>query len=210
MKFSRVLLLLPQPVSLLITAGIIIIFAFFGPLEKTLGMNIRIVYFHGAWVWVGLTAFAMAALTGLIGVVGRLNLWHRLSNSFALTGLLFWITYLPISMLLMQLNWGGFFFDEPRWKVPFTFAIIAVLLQIGLRLINNHLLSSITNFFFAGALFWSLENAVNILHPDSPIFQSNSINIRVFFGLLLALCLFAGWQINGMIFQKISSSQKSC
>jgi hypothetical protein len=210
MNLIRAMRRLPQPVSLLITFGIIIVFAFFGPVEKTLGINIRIVYFHGAWVWVGLTAFAIAALAGLMGIISRLNLWHQLSNSFALTGLLFWITYLPISMLLMQLNWGGFFFDEPRWKVPFTFAIIAVLLQIGLRLINNNLLSSLANFLFAGALFWSLENAVNILHPDSPIFQSNSTNIRVFFGLLLALCLLAGWQINSLIFNKLFPAQKSC
>ncbi|MHC1782090.1 MAG: hypothetical protein AB9891_04890 [Anaerolineaceae bacterium] len=197
---------LPQPVSLIITLVFIIGFAFFGPLEKTLGINIRIVYFHGAWVWVGMTAFAVSALAGLVGLVTRLLKWHSLSHSLALTALLFWLTYLPISMMLMQMNWGGFFFDEPRWKVPFTFAIIALLLQAGLLLINNFRLSSAANFLYAVALFWSLNQAANILHPDSPIFESNSLSIQVFFVLLFLLTLLAGWQINSVIFKIISKT----
>jgi hypothetical protein len=196
---------LPQPISLIITLVLIIGFAFFGPLEKTLGINIRIIYFHGAWVWVGLTAFAASALTSLTGLVTHRCMWLYQSRSLAITAVIFWLTYLPISMLLMKMNWGGFFFDEPRWKVPFTFAIIAILLQAGLLLINNIRLSSAANILFAVALFWSLNKASNILHPDSPIFESNSLSIQTFFVLLYLVTLLAAWQINTMIFKKFQN-----
>jgi hypothetical protein len=199
---------LPQPAGLVFTLLAVIFFTFFGPLEKTLGVNIRLVYLHGAWVWVGLAAFAAAAVAGLLGLVSRARLWHDYSRSLALTALIFWLTYLPISMLLMQINWGGFFFDEPRWRIPFTFAVIAVLLQSGLFLINHLMVSSIANLIFAAALFWSLNRVTSILHPDSPIFGSGSISIQVFFILLLFISLLAGWQINSLIFKKISRKHK--
>ena len=47
------------------------------PLERTLGANIRLVYFHGAWVWTGMAAFGAAALAGLGGLI--LRRWKRLS-----------------------------------------------------------------------------------------------------------------------------------
>lgn len=198
---------LQQPLVLIISFVVIALLTCLGPLEKTLGINIRIVYFHGAWVWAALTVFAASGLAGLAALVIRRPFWPARSRSLALTGLLFWLTYLPVSLLVMQLNWGGFFFDEPRWKIPFTFAIIAILLQTGLHLFNQPVISSAANFLFAIALFWSLNRAVNILHPDSPIFESNSLSIQVFFVVLYLLILFSACQINSLILKKMQSRQ---
>ncbi len=35
---------------------------FYGPTERTLGANLRLVVLHGAWVWAGKAAFALAGL----------------------------------------------------------------------------------------------------------------------------------------------------
>jgi hypothetical protein len=203
-----------QPAGLICTLFVVGIFAFFGPVEKNLGVNIRLVYLHGAWVWAGLAAFAAAAIAGLTGLAARAKKWHDYSSSLALTALIFWLTYLPISMLLMQINWGGYFFDEPRWKTPFAFAVIAILLQGGLFLINHPPVSSAANLLFAAALFWSLNQAASILHPDSPIFSSGSASIQLFFILLLLLMLSAGWQLNSLILKILSSrprvGEKKC
>ncbi len=203
-----------QLAGLICTLLAVGIFAFFGPVEKKLGVNIRLVYLHGAWVWAGLVSFAAAAVAGLTGLAARAIKWHEYSQSLALTALIFWLTYLPISMLLMQINWGGYFFDEPRWKIPFAFAVIAILLQGGLLLINHPPVSSAANLLFAAALFWSLNQATSILHPDSPIFNSGSASIQLFFILLLLLTLSAGWQINSMILNLLSSrtgvGEKKC
>jgi len=191
-----------------VTVLVIIGLSLFGPEEQSLGSNVRIVYLHGAWVLAAEVAFAAAALAGLLALVMRRKNLHHWSAALGRTGIVFWLTYLPISMLLMQINWGGFFFDEPRWRIPFTFAVIAVLLQSGLFLINHLMVSSIANLIFAAALFWSLNRVTSILHPDSPIFGSGSISIQVFFILLLFISLLAGWQINSLIFKKISRKHK--
>ena len=111
--------------------------AFLTPLERTLGVNLRLVYLHGAWVWAGIVIFSIAAIMGLAALLFRKTAFHDWSRSLGWTGLCFWITSLPMSLAVMQINWNGFFFDEPRWKIPFTFAIISILLQAGLFLMNT-------------------------------------------------------------------------
>jgi hypothetical protein len=85
----------------------------------------------------------------------------------------------------MQINWNGLFFDEPRWKIPFTFAVIGILLQAGLLLMNTAWITSLSNFLFASVLLFNLANMDSILHPDSPVFSSGSAGIKLIFLLLL-------------------------
>jgi hypothetical protein len=159
----------------------------FAPLEYTLGEKIRLVYLHGVWVWAGLGSFAAAALSGIIGLIFRSKKWHRWSRAFGWTAMAVWLTYLPMSLLVMQMNWGGLYFDEPRWRIPFTFAVTGVLLQAGLWLLGKPPVTSLANCLFAAALFLGLFGAENVMHPDSPVFNSPSVNIRLYFGILLVL-----------------------
>jgi hypothetical protein len=121
--------------------------------------------------------------------------FHAWSQALGRTGLIYWLTYLPMSLLLMQINWGGFFFDEPRWRTPLAFAVTGVLLQAGLALFNRPALTSAGNLLFAAALMAATWNLESVMHPDSPILTSDSTGIRLFFAMLLALSLLAGWQI---------------
>lgn len=166
----------------------------FGPSERTLGANLRLVVLHGAWVWVGKAAFALAGLAGLAGLlwVKRRAALTGWSLALGRTGLAFWLTYLPMSLLVMQLNWGGLFFDEPRWRVPFTFGVVAVLLQAGLAVMRIDWLTCAANLAFGAALWAALGGATNVLHPDSPIFGGDSARIQWFFIILLLLLLCAG------------------
>ena len=167
---------------------------FYGPTERTLGANLRLVVLHGGWVWAGKAAFALAVLAGLAGLLWAKRRATLTGWSLALgrTGLAFWLTYLPMSLLVMQLNWGGLFFDEPRWRVPFTFGVVAVLLQAGLAVLRIDWLTCTANLAFGIALWTALGGAVNVLHPDSPIFGGDSARIQVFFIILLALALGIG------------------
>jgi len=167
---------------------------FFGPAERTLGANLRLVVLHGAWVWAGKAAFALAGLAGLAGLLWgkRRAVLTGWSLALGRTGLAFWLTYLPMSLLVMQLNWGGLFFDEPRWRVPFTFGVVAVLLQAGLAVLRIDWLSCAANLVFGAALWAALGGATNVLHPDSPIFGGDSARIQWFFIVLLVLSLSAG------------------
>ncbi len=204
-----------QPWLILGTFVFIILLTLLGPSEKTLGANLKLVLLHGAWVWAGKMAFAAASAAALVflflflGTKKQSHAWLNAARASAYTALLFWFTYLPMSLAVMQLNWGGLFFDEPRWKTPFLFGIVALLLQAAFLLLDQPLLTSIGNFAYGIVLWWTLGISENVLHPDSPIAQSNSGNIQVYFvGLMFVTLLFA-IQITWWIYHRLSAKSKS-
>lgn len=175
--------------------GLIAFLVAFGPPERSLGMRVRVVYLHGAWVWTALAGFATAASAGAVGLAFRRRSLHTWSESFARAATIFWVTYLPISLVAMQANWNGLFLEEPRWRIGLDFAIVAVLLQVGLVGIGQPAWSSALNITFFGALVLALTSAQQVMHPTSPIIDSPSSEIRTYFAVLLGLCLIAGWQL---------------
>lgn len=192
-------------IGLLLTALALIVVTAFAPIERTLGERARLVYFHGAWVWAGKVAFAAAGIAGLVGLLRRSRAWQNASLALGRTGLFFWLTYLPLSLWVQQVNWGGIFWDEPRWRVPLMFGIVGLLLQVGLALMDDLRVTSAANLLFGIALWWFLGNIQNVLHPDSPIFTSNSIRIQVFFVALLALSLLFGGLLARLLYPKTST-----
>jgi hypothetical protein len=171
------------------------IFTALGPAEHSLGTNIRIVYLHGAWVWASLAAFLIAGVFGSLGLITQRKTFHCWSNAFGRTGLFFWITYLPLSLWAMQTNWNGLFLAEPRWRLALIFGITGLLLQTGLSLANKPNLTSGLNLGFIITLGFALQNTTNVMHPASPILNSNAWRIQIYFGGLVLLTLLAVWQM---------------
>lgn len=171
------------------------LFTLAGPAEKILGTNARIIYLHGAWVWTSLIAFLAAGLLGALGLLKRQTSLQRWSKALGRTGLFFWITYLPISLWAMQTSWNGLFLSEPRWRLAVIFAITGLLLQVGVTLLENPAWASGANLFFALTLVLTLSQTSNVMHPPSPIFDSEASRIQIFFIGLLALSLFTAWQL---------------
>ena len=192
-----------SPVWLLVTILAIATVTAFGPTERTLGENLRLVMLHGAWVWTGKILFAAAAVSGLAGLLLPRSIWSNLTLALGRAGLLFWLTYLPMSLVVQMQNWGGIFWDEPRWRVPFTFGVVGLLLQLGLWVINQPRVTNLSNLIFGILLWWQLGGITNVLHPDSPIFGSNSTGIQVFFLVLLGLMVLAGAQITLLLFRSL-------
>ncbi len=178
-------------VCLLVIAALVAV----GPAEKTLGRNVRVVYLHGAWVWTALAGFLAAALVGAAAFVLRREGLHRWSRALGRSGLFFWITYLPISLWAMQTNWNGLFLAEPRWRLALTFAVVGLLAQIGLTLLEDPRWASAVNIGYAAALLWGLQHTEKVMHPPSPILSSDAVRIQVFFALLLLFTLLSGWQV---------------
>lgn len=178
---------------LLLAAGLL---AALAPFEKTLGANIRIVYLHGAWVWIAMGAFLLAAATGLLGLIRRRASIQAWSLALGRTGLVFWITFLLMSLFVMQSNWNGLFLDEPRFRIPFNFAVVGLLVQLGLVFYPNLKLASLANLIYYVVLYVAMRGADSVLHPISPIFSSGVGSIQLFFiGELLILAL-AAWQLS--------------
>jgi hypothetical protein len=172
----------------------IILIAFLGPEEESLGANVRLVYLHGAWVITAELAFALSALAGLLAVFARRDIFHALSAALGRAGIVFWVTYLPLSMLAMQSNWNGLFLAEPRFRLALTFAVVGVLLQLGLWMLNQKWLISLANLAYFIVLRVIFSTAENIMHPPpSPIFNSGNYAIIGFFLGLNVLTWVAGY-----------------
>ena len=205
-----------SPLTLLvITIILIALLAMFGPEEQSLGSNVRIVYLHGAWVLAAEVAFLAAGVAGLIALVGYVvpqikyyspfrgdyvvqkiggDTAHNWSAALGRTGIIFWVTYLPLSLWAMQANWNGLFLVEPRFRLALIFAVTGVLLQIGLWLINMNWVTSLANIIYIIVLRVIFATADNIMHPPpSPIFNSGNYAIIGFFVSMILLSMLASY-----------------
>lgn len=166
----------------------VVILSLAGPKEATLGSGVRLVYLHGAWVWTALLCLAASAVSGLVGLHPERATWSRWSVGMGRAGIAFWVTYLPISLVAMNVNWNGLYLSEPRWILGVNTAVTGLLLQLAILLIDNPRLAGLTNAFFFAMLVFLLASTDQVLHPPSPIFSSHSGSIRLFFFVLLILC----------------------
>jgi hypothetical protein len=183
------------------TLILIALLAWFGPEERSLGANVRIVYLHGAWVLAAELAFVAAGLAGLLALITRRVNLHKWSAALGRTGIFFWVTYLPLSLWAMQSNWNGLFLAEPRFRLALIFAVTGVLLQIGLWLVNIDRITSLMNIVFIVVLRVIFATAQNIMHPPpSPIFNSGNYAIIGFFIAMVLLSLLAAYFLTGWFF----------
>jgi hypothetical protein len=183
------------PLILFIATVILIaLLALFGPEERTLGSNVRVVYLHGAWVLAAEVAFFAAAIAGATALITKRIAFHRWSAALGRTGIFFWLTYLPLSLWAMESNWNGLFLSEPRFRLAVIFAVTGVLLQVGLWLININWITSLANIIYIVILRVAFSSASNIMHPPpSPIFNSGNYFIIGFFLAMIVLTLVAAF-----------------
>jgi hypothetical protein len=182
--------------------GLIALLSLLGPQEKSLGPSVRIVYLHGAWVLAAEAAFIAAALAGALGLLAakvgalskRQSAFYDWSAAMGRTGIVFWVTYLPLSLWAMQANWNGLFLAEPRFRLALTFAVVGLLLQVGLWLFNLPWLTALGNVLFIITLLYTFSNAEYVMHPPpSPIFNSGISSVIIFFVSLIVLAGLAAW-----------------
>lgn len=197
---------LKSPLTLfLITVIVIALLALFGPEERSLGANVKIVYLHGAWVLAAELAFVAAGIAGAIALISRRERFHHWSAALGRTGIVFWVSYLPLSLWAMQSNWNGLFLAEPRFRLAAIFAVTGVLLQVGLWIINTNWLTSVANIIFIVVLRVVFSTADNVMHPPpSPIFNSGNYIIIGFFLALIALALLASYFLTRVFLQSSS------
>lgn len=180
---------------LLVSLVVIGLLTFFSPLEKTLGTNARIVYLHGALVWAALASIIAAGIVGGLALTLRKQRLHFWSQAFGRTGLALWLVFLPMSLYVMQANWNGLFLDEPRFRIPLNFAIVGLLLQVGLSFLPDLKWTSWGNLGFAIALLWGMYGVDAVMHPESPVMNSGARDIQFFFLALLVMLLLVAWQV---------------
>ena len=150
-----------------------------------------------------------STLAGLLGLILRRDLFHTWSAALGRTGIVFWVTYLPLSLLAMQANWNGLFLSEPRFRLAMIFAVTGVLLQVGLWLFNTPWLTSLANIAYIITLRVIFAAAQNVMHPPpSPIFNSGNYVIIGFFIALNLLTLLAAYFLTRILLGIEPASRK--
>ena len=76
-----------------------------------------------------------------------------------------------------------------------VFAVGGLVLQIGLSLVENPAWASGFNVLYAVLLWLALQTTDQVLHPSSPVLNSDAWRIQVFFGGLVVLTLLVAWQV---------------
>jgi hypothetical protein len=180
---------------LLALLPLIVLVTLLGPREQSLGAVARIVYIHGALVWVAMLTFAVAGLLGIFGLLATLDLapalekLHKWSRAAGRVALLFWIGYLPLSMWAARAAWGHVFLEDPSFQNAFRILAVALIAQVIIWLRPNpSWLAGLLNAGVSAFMIFQLASTQKLMHPQSPIGDSNSLLIQLYFYLLSALC----------------------
>jgi hypothetical protein len=178
---SRILPVLAAGLLLLLALWLVL-----APAESRLGQVVKLVYVHGALVMVGLLAFTLAGLIGLLALIVRQPALYRGAQAAGLAALIIWSIYALSSMAVTGLTWGQLIaWNEPRVRASAMILLAAVLLAVVSRLVGQRSFSAATNVVM-GILPWVLvRRAEAIRHPLDPIGGSGSTSIQGFYVLIM-------------------------
>jgi hypothetical protein len=85
--------------------------------------------------------------------------------------------------------WGHVFLEDPSFQNAFRILAVALIAQVIIWLRPGpSWLASLLNAGVSAFMILQLASAQKLMHPQSPIGDSNSLLIQLYFYLLSALC----------------------
>lgn len=156
------------------------------PAETRLGNLVKLVYVHGALVWIGLSTFSAAGLLGLAALVGRRPAWYRGAQAASLAALLVWVVYVLSAMAVTGLTWGQVIaWNEPRVRATALILAADVILLVVSRLVSQPDFSALVSLVM-GITPWVVVSQADVIrHPVDPIGGSGSATIQGFYFLIV-------------------------
>lgn len=166
------------------------------PNEQTLGTGIRSVYVHVAFTWTGMLGIIVAGVIGLLASLLSKPALQEWSNSITWLALASFLIGLVMSVIAAGVNWGGFFWQEPRTNSALQILALGLIIQLINSWTVPYRLKGALSFLLAAFLLWSVSGAQLVLHPGNAASSSPSSAIRFTFISLFILCsLAASWII---------------
>jgi hypothetical protein len=166
--------------------GLLVLWIMLAPAEARLGNVIKLVYVHGALVWVGLLTFSVAGGLGLAALALRRPVWTRGTQAAAKAALIVWIAYVFSSMAVTGLTWGQIIaWNEPRVRATALILAAALLLFLVARLVAQPDFTALVNVVMGVAPWIVVRQAGVIRHPVDPIGGSGSAAIQIFYLLIV-------------------------
>jgi hypothetical protein len=175
--------------ALLLLLGVWLLLA---PAEARLGQVVKLIYVHGALVWVGLLTFGLAGLLGLIAMLLRYLIrkpsaaWYRGSRAAGLAALIVWILYAMSAVIVTGLTWGQWIaWSEPRVRVTGMILLAAVATAVAVRLVDQRDFTALVNVALGIAPWLVVSRVEAVRHPVNPIGGSGSMAIQAFYLLIV-------------------------
>jgi hypothetical protein len=179
------------PLAALALIALLAVWLWLAPSEARLGSVIKVVYVHGALVWVGLLIFSLAGVLGLIALLARRAVWYRGTEAAGLAALLVWTAYVVSSMAVTGLTWGQLVaWNEPRVRVTGLILLASVAIFVVSQLVNQRDLTAVANLAMGIVPWVVVHRAEAIRHPVDAIGSSGSTAIQGYY-LLIVLTIAA-------------------
>jgi predicted nucleic acid-binding Zn ribbon protein len=181
----------------LLAAGLFILLTVWvalAPAEASLGNLVKLVYVHGALVWVGLLTFSIAGVLGLaalfvrhlLGLRERALTWYHGTQAAGTTAIIIWIIYVISAMAVTGLTWGQLIaWNEPRVRASALILFAALLLFVVSKLVNHPDFTAVVNLLMGIVTWVVVRQADAIRHPANPIGGSQSTAIQSFYLLIV-------------------------
>jgi hypothetical protein len=172
-----------------IAAGLLLlllVWVVLAPAEARLGNLVKLVYVHGALVWVGLVTFSLAGALGLAALTLGRPTWHRGTRAAGTAALIVWILYSVSAMVVTGLTWGQVIaWNEPRVRASGSILLAALLLAVVIRLVNHSVFTALVNLIMGIVPWLVVRQAGVIRHPVDPIGGSGSTAIQGYYALIV-------------------------
>lgn len=177
--------------AIILMAAIILLRA---PQEQTLGSGIKSVYVHVALIWTGMAGLLLAGVLGLVTLVSGRHGPESWARLLAWLGLISFAAGLGMSVLAAQVNWGAFFWQEPRTNAALQLLALGLIVQVLNGWPLPVRLKGALRLLLVLFMVWTMSSTPLVLHPGNAARGSGSLPIRLTFVSLFALTsLAAGW-----------------
>jgi hypothetical protein len=183
--------------SPLLAAGLVVlllVWVALAPAETRLGNLVKLIYVHGALVWIGLVTFSVAGCLGLVALVmqnllgwtDRARTWYRGTGAGGRAALIVWMVYALSAMIVTGLTWGQVIaWNEPRVRVTGLILIASLVVTIAARLVDHDDFTAMVNLVMGVVPWIVVRQAEAIRHPVDPIGGSESAAIQVYYLLIV-------------------------
>jgi hypothetical protein len=173
--------------------GLVGLLLWLAPEEQTLGSGIKSVYVHVALTWTALLGIIAAGLIGLALAVFSKPSWLVVASTLIWVALVIFAAGLVMSFIAAGINWGGFFWQEPRTNSAIQIIVAAMIVQGANHLSLPYRVKGALFFFLLLFIFWSILSIPDVLHPGDAARTSPPAIRFTFYGLFALFSLAAGW-----------------
>jgi hypothetical protein len=198
------------PLAALTLIALLAVWLWLAPSEARLGSLIKVVYVHGALVWVGLLTFSLAGILGFVALLARRAVWYRGTEAAGLAALLVWITYVISSMAVTGLAWGQLVaWNEPRVRVTGMILLASVAIVVVSRIVNQRDFTALANLAMGIVPWVAVLRVEAIRHPVDAIGSSGSTAIQGYYLLIVLTvaalaCTLVAWLWAGIELRSVS------